>query len=156
MNEKAEIKPTLQSIPWLMDLSPLQFDTLRQISGTRYLEVGEVLFREGDDDNLIYILSEGKLTIEITVPYHGQICIYNAEPLDVVGWDSMTPIARQRITSARAIQNSAVIFINATELTELCDCDPALGLILMRRISNVITSRMLSMRIKLLDLLIQK
>lgn len=156
MIENTETKPTLQSIPWLMDLSPSQLQSLRAISGYRYLNCGDILFREGDNDNLLYIVSEGQLAIEITVPGHGQVNIYNAEALDVVGWDSMTPVARQRITSARAIQNCCVIFLFANALSDLCDKDPALGVMMMRRLSNVITSRMLSMRIKLLDLLIQK
>lgn len=155
MIEKAEITPTLQNIPWLMDLTPYQLDALRQISSFRLLQCGEILFYEGDSENLIYILYEGKLSIEITVPGHGQICIYEAEPLDLIGWDSMTPASRQRITSARAIQNASVIAFNTNALKELCERDPSFGLMLMNRISNVITYRMLSMRIKLLDLIIQ-
>lgn len=156
MIDKTETKPTLQSIPWLIDISPLQVQALREISGYRYLQCGEVLFREGDNDNLLYIVSEGQLAIDITVPGHGQINIYNAAPFDIVGWDSMTPVARQRITSAHAIQNCCVIFLHSNSLAELCDHDPAFGIIFMRRLSNIITSRMLSMRIKLLDLLIHK
>jgi len=155
MINNTELKPTLQSIPWLMDLTASQFQSLENISGVRFIKSGEVLFREGDNDNVLYIVSEGKLAVDIFVPGHGHVCIYYAEPLDLVGWDRMTPVARQRITSVTAEQDSYLIYLNATALSELCDSDPVIGMTIMRRMSNVIASRLLSMRIKLLELLAQ-
>ncbi len=155
MIDKVELKPSLKNIPWLMELSSEQINTLEKIAGVRYLNSGEVLFREGDNDNLLYIVSEGRLAIDILVPGHGQVCIYYAEPLDLVGWDRMTPVARQRITSVTAEQDSYLIYLNATALSELCDTDPVIGMTIMRRMSNIIASRLLSMRIKLLELLAQ-
>ena len=153
MINNTELKPTLKSIPWLMDLTSSQLQSLENISGSRFIKSGEVLFREGDNDNVLYIVSEGRLAIDILVPGHGQVCIYYAEPLDMVGWDRMTPVARQRITSVTAEQDSYLIYLNATALSELCDTDPVIGMTIMRRMSNVIASRLLSMRIKLLELL---
>jgi CRP-like cAMP-binding protein len=156
MNHKTEIHPTLQSIPWLMDISPVQMKNLEDISGFRYLGAGEVLFQEGDNDNLVFIVSEGRLSVEILVPGHGQVCIYYAEPLDVIGWDRLTPVARQRITTITAVKNSNLIYFDATALSKLCKEDTNLGYIIMQRLANVITSRMLSMRIKLMDLIVEK
>jgi CRP-like cAMP-binding protein len=156
MNDKTEIHPTLQSIPWLMDLSPVQMKSLEDISGLRYLDAGEILYQEGDNDNLIFIVSEGCLSVEILVPGHGQVCIYNAEPLDIIGWDRLTPVARQRITTITAVKNSNLIYFDASALSKLCKEDTNLGFSFMHRLTNVITSRMLSMRIKLMDLIVQK
>lgn len=156
MNDKTGIHPTLQSIPFLLDLSPDQMKKLEEISGLRYLGSGEILYQEGDNDNLIFIVSEGSLSVEILVPGHGQVCIYYAEPLDIIGWDRLTPVARQRISTITAVKNSNLIYFDATALSELCKEDINLGYIFMQRLTNVITSRMLSMRIKLLDLIIEK
>lgn len=156
MIDKAEIHPTLQSIPWLMDLTPAQFRKLEDISGQKFISEGETLYREGDNDNLIFIVSEGRLSVEFLVPGHGQVCIYYAEPLDVLGWDRLTPVARQRIATMTAVKNSVLIYFDATALSELCREDAILGFLIMQRLTNVITSRMLSMRIKLMDLIVQK
>jgi len=156
MIDKEDIRPTLQSIPWLMDLSQEQIRKLEKISGFRFLEEGEILYREGDNDNLLYIVSEGSLGIEIYVPGHGQVRLYNAEPLDIVGWDSMTPVARHRITTITALKKSNLIYFDGSALTELCDIDKELGFVIMRRLSNVIATRMLAMRLKLIDLFMQK
>ncbi|MHB8134204.1 MAG: Crp/Fnr family transcriptional regulator [Anaerolineaceae bacterium] len=156
MIDKTELKPTLKNIPWLMDLSVEQINLLEKIAGVRYLDCGEVLFHEGDNDNVLYIVSEGRLAVEILVPRHGQVCIYYAEPLDLVGWDRMTPVARQRITSITATQKSFLICMDAAVVSELCESDPKIGMVIMRRLSNVIASRLLSMRIKLLELLAEE
>ncbi len=156
MIDKAEIRPTLQSIPWLMDLSQEQLRKLEKISGFRFLEEGEILYREGENDNLLYIVSEGSLGIEIYVPGHGQVRLYNADPLDIVGWDSMTPVARHRITTITALKKSNLIYFDGSALNELCDIDQELGYVIMRRLSNVIATRMLAMRLKLIDLFMQK
>ncbi|PKO10653.1 MAG: hypothetical protein CVU40_03115 [Chloroflexi bacterium HGW-Chloroflexi-2] len=156
MIDKADIRPTLQSIPWLMDLSQEQLRKLEKISGFRFLEEGEILYREGDNDNLLYIVSEGSLGIEIYVPGHGQVRLYNADPLDIVGWDSMTPVARHRITTITALKKSNLIYFDGSALNELCDIDQELGYVIMRRLSNVIATRMLTMRLKLIDLFMQK
>jgi len=156
MIDKADIRPTLQSIPWLMDLSQDQLRKLEKISGFQFLEEGEILYKEGDNDNLLYIVSEGSLGVEIYVPGHGQVRLYNAEPLDIVGWDSMTPVARHRITTITALKKSNLIYFDGAALNELCEIDQELGYVIMRRLSNVIATRMLAMRLKLIDLFMQK
>ncbi|MDX9849365.1 MAG: Crp/Fnr family transcriptional regulator [Anaerolineaceae bacterium] len=156
MIDKTNIRPMLQSIPWLMDLTQDQLGKLEKISGFRLVEEGEKLYQEGDKDNLLYIVSEGSLGIEIYVPGHGQVRLYNAEPLDMIGWDSMTPVARHRITSITALKKCSLIYFDGTALTGLCEEDKELGYVIMRRLSNVVATRMLTMRLKLIDLFMQK
>ncbi len=156
MNDRADIKPLLQTIPWLMDLSNDQIKELEKISGCLFLSEGEILYKEGDNDNLLYVVSEGSLGIEIFVPGRGQVRIYNADPLDIIGWDSMTPVARNRITTITALKKCNLIYFDGSALNELCENDKELGYVIMRRLSNVIASRMLAMRLKLIDLFMQK
>lgn len=153
MIDRTEILPTLQSIPWFFDLSPEQMSLLGKISGLRRLETNEILFHEGDNENLLYIISEGRLAVDSYVPKHGIVRMYTAEQLDVIGWSSMTPVVRQRVTTVYALQPSCLIYFDATTLQEYCEEDPQLGYIFMRRLSNVIASRLLSTRIQLFDLL---
>lgn len=156
MIDKADIKPLLQSIPWLMDLTNEQINELEKISGNIFLSEGQILYKEGDNDNLLYIVSEGSLSVEIFVPGRGQVRLYNADPLDIIGWDSMTPVARNRITSITALKKCNLIYFNGPALNELCEKDKELGYVIMRRLSNVIATRMLAMRLKLIDLFMQK
>lgn len=155
MKNKTEIRPSLDSIPWFFDLSPKQISQLEKISGLTRLESGETLYLEGDDDNLLYVISEGKVAIDIHVPTHGDLRIYHAEPLDIIGWSSMTPMVRQRPATVTAVQPSCLIYFDGPALMELCELDEKIGYIVMRRLSNIIASRLLTMRNQLFDLLVQ-
>jgi CRP-like cAMP-binding protein len=97
---------------------------------------------------------EGQVAIEMRVPSHGKVRIFTAEPLDIIGWSSLTPVARQRTASARATLPSRLISLDAEALFHFCEEDHDLGYVIMRRLSNVITSRLLTTRLALIDLLV--
>jgi CRP/FNR family transcriptional regulator, cyclic AMP receptor protein len=67
------------------------------------------LQRRGPRRFPVYVLLEGQVVLEIEVPTRGQVQIYTAEVLDIIGWSSMTPIVRQRTASARATQPCLLI-----------------------------------------------
>ena len=78
--------------------------------------------------------------------------IYTAEAMDIIGWSSITPVVRQRTAGARAVLPSRLVRMQATALYKLCDEDHDLGYVVMRRLSNVVASRLLTTRLQLLDM----
>jgi len=149
----ADLTTTLQSIPWFLELNHERLERLVKITTLREIKASEDLFAEGEKDDFLYIVLEGKIAIEIFVPSHGKIRIFTAEPLDIIGWSSMTPVVRQRTATARAILCSRVAAIDAKQLHQLCEEDHDIGYIIMRRLSNVVASRLLTTRLQLLDML---
>ena len=63
-----ELTSSLQLIPWFRDLEPFQIDSLRQISSLRQVQPGDILFQEGDPEDYLYFVLEGKMAIEMTIP----------------------------------------------------------------------------------------
>ncbi|MCI0521073.1 MAG: Crp/Fnr family transcriptional regulator [Chloroflexi bacterium] len=147
-----EITAAFQTIPWFQEITPEHFDKLCEISCLREVEPGEELFREGDKEDYLYIVLEGRVAIEIYVPARGRMRIYTAEALDIVGWSSATPVVRQRTASARAVLPSRLIAMDAQKLRQLCEEDYHLGYVVMRRLANVVASRLLVTRLQLLDI----
>ena len=147
-----EIQTALQTIPWFQEIAPEYFEKLCGISSLREVEPGDELFREGDKEDYLYIVLEGRIAIEIFVPGRGRMRIYTAEPMDVVGWSSTTPVVRQRTAGARAVFPSRLVVMEAQKLKQLCDEDHDLGYVVMRRVANVIASRLLVTRLQLLDM----
>lgn len=144
---------TLQRIPWFLELNPAQMDALSRIASTCELKKDEILFNEGNSEDCLYVLIEGQLRVEAHVPGHGQYLLYTAEPLDIVGWSVLTPVIRQRTASVSAIVPSRLICFNSKILRQLCDEDHDFGFIIMRRVANVVASRMLVTRLRLFELL---
>ncbi len=154
MFTQADLAQTLQSIPWFLELKSYQIDRLVGIAGIRTVEGGEEILREGDREDYLYIVLEGRVTVETHVPTHGKIAVFTAEPLDIIGWSSLTPVVRQRTATARALAPCQLIALEGESLRRLCDEDHDLGYIIMRRIANVVASRLLTTRLQLLDLIL--
>lgn len=151
----ADLTKTLRRIPWFVDLTQTQLDRLASITMLHEIEPNEVLFNEGDREDYLYVLLEGQIVLEVEAPTHGQVAVYTAEALDIIGWSSMTPIVRQRTTSARATQQCLLLGFNSKLLQQMCDEDHELGYIIMRRLSNVVASRLLTTRLCLLEIIAQ-
>jgi len=153
MLSQIDLNATLQAIPWFRELTPTQIAQLAAIIEICNLEPNHDLFLEGEQIDYLYIVLEGKIAIENYIPGRGNVCVFNAEPLDIIGWASLTPVVRQREDSARAILPSTLLEIKGDSLRQLCDQDHELGYFIMRRVANVVASRMLSTRFQLLEII---
>ena len=152
MSSQEELINALQTIPWFQEMDREIFNKIVALSDICEYEAGEDLFREGDKEDLLYVVIEGRVAIEMFVPGRGRMRIYTAEPMDIVGWSSITPVVRQRTASARAVLPSRLVCLNAAKLYQACNEDHDLGYIMMRRLSNVVASRLLTTRLQLLDM----
>lgn len=152
MPKTNQLREVLQTIPWFQTVSDEHFTQLEQISKLVMLEKDEFLFRQGDEQENLYIVIEGRVGVEIYGPERGYNRIFTAEPMDVVGWSSATPVVRQRTASARAVLNSCLVAIDSKKLNLLCEQDHELGYTVMRRLANVAASRLMICRLQLLDL----
>lgn len=141
----------LRSIPWFLELTAVEMERLAGISFLRQVDQDEDLFLEGEKEDFLYIVLDGELSIEVYIPTRGRMTIYTAEPLDILGWSSMTPVIRQRTASARAVVPSKLMGFDSAALSRFCEEDTHLGFIIMRRLANVIASRLLTTRIHLMD-----
>lgn len=152
MNQEQELIAVLQSISWFQELKPALFDKIASISELTQVEPGQELFREGDKEDFMYIVLEGRIAIEMYIPGRGRMRVFTAETMDIVGWSSVTPVVRQRTASARAILPSRLIKIDTPKLLLMCEEDHDLGYFVMRRLANVVASRLLTTRLQLLDM----
>lgn len=148
---KTNLHEIIKSIPWFVDFNPGQIDQLAVLSSLRTITAGDVLFREGGVEDNLYIVTEGRLAVDIHIPTQGEIRIFTAEPLDIIGWSCMTPMVRQRTASVRAILDSQLLCLDAEALHNLCEEDHEIGYVVMRRLANVVASRLLTTRLQLLE-----
>jgi len=146
---------TLHNIPWFIELTFQQMEKLASLAVFTNLALGAELFHEGDREDNIYILIEGQVCLEVTVPTQGQVRIGLSEPLDIIGWSAMTSAVRQRTATARANQPCTLIAFNGDALRNLCEEDHDIGYVFLRRLSNVIATRLLTTRLHLYDLVLQ-
>jgi CRP-like cAMP-binding protein len=155
MSTDVELTAALQTIPWFQELEQEHFYQLLGIASLHVVDAMQYLFKEGDREDYLYVVLEGRVAIEMSVPGRGRVRVYTSEPMDVVGWSSVTPVVRQRTASARAVLPSRLIALDSYKLRQLCEENHDLGYIVMRRLANVVASRLLVTRLQLIDMFSQ-
>jgi len=142
----------LQTIPLFQEMDSEHFEKFKEVASLVEVDAEQVLFREGDQEDYLYIVVQGRVAIEMQFPGRGRIRIYTAEPLDFVGWSSVTPVVRARTAGAVAVLPSCLVRLDASKVRAMIDEDHEIGYIIMRRVANVVASRLLVTRLQLMDM----
>jgi CRP/FNR family cyclic AMP-dependent transcriptional regulator len=69
----------------------------------------------------------------------------------VFGWSSLF-LQRPKTASARTVEPTKALALDAGRLRTLCDTDTRLGYVLTRRILDVVSERLKATRMQLLDI----
>ena len=147
-----EVLEELRKIPWFQELSEDHIRKIASISKIRPMKAGEVIFREGDTHESVYIVLQGRVGLEMFVPHRGRVRFYTAEPWELFGWSSVTPNVHLRTAGATAVLDGALLKVDAAKLNEACEQDHDLGYLVMRRLSRVVAGRLQVTRLQLLDM----
>jgi CRP/FNR family cyclic AMP-dependent transcriptional regulator len=104
---------------------------------------GSMLFKEGEDASRLYVLLSGKVNVQVQP-------IALTQPLTVVslstagqlvGWSGFMPPSYYT-ASAVCLEESRLLAFDGAAFNRVLDENPALGLVVMRRIAGVISSRL--------------
>lgn len=112
--------------------------------------VGEYLFREGEEARKFYLLREGYVSLEDAVPNQEPITIQSEGPGQVLGWSWLIPPYRWRF-SAHATSPVRAFALDGVCLREKCEADHDLGYEMMKRFTPLIADRLQATRRHLLE-----
>lgn len=104
---------------------------------------GSALFREGEEASRLYILLDGKVSVQVQpigVTQPITILALNT-PGQLVGWSGFMPPSYYT-AAVVAQENSRLLAFDGAAFNRLLDDNPALGLVIMRRIAGVISQRL--------------
>lgn len=110
----------------------------------------EYLFHEGEPADAFYVLRTGRVALETRLGTGPQV-LDTADADDVVGWSWLVPPYRWTF-DARAVTDTSAVAFDGVCLRARCEDDPVLGYALMRRVIDVMSIRLHSARVRLLDL----
>lgn len=112
---------------------------------------GETIFQEGDEADRLHILLEGKVSIRVHLtsrPASVAVAILN-QPYMTFGWSGI--VSPYRYTaSAMCEEDCRLIAIPGGELIAALEQYPESGFLVMRRVSEIISSRLRNSRLVLL------
>jgi len=151
MSDKDEVFLTLEKIPWFGDLKKEHLRKIAAISRVLQFKSGERFFHEGDRQDNIYILTAGRVALDMFVPHHGKMRISTLEQGEIIGWSSVTPSIHRRTAGAVAVLDGEALVMDAENLRTLCEEDHDLGYLVMCQLSDAVASRLMETRLQLLD-----
>lgn len=129
------------------ELSPAQAEALASHMTVRDVRQGDVLVREGDTDDHLYVLVSGALGVVKAAGTDNELTLNAMRPGDVVGELSFLDGAT-RFASLIALSDTKVLSLSRGELEGLLDSDPHLVYRVMRAIVRIVhdIQRRLSMQ----------
>lgn len=112
---------------------------------------GTYVFREGLDNNNLYLVRSGRLALEMIVPGRGPVHVLTIGPGEMAGWSSLLNQGKNT-ASAVALEDTQVIAATADKLRDLSEANHEFGFHLMRQMAGALSKRLLATRLQLLDL----
>jgi CRP-like cAMP-binding protein len=119
----------------------------------RYVAVpaGSILMREGEPNDTMAIVLDGRVSLRMRVPERGQVSIVTIEPGDLVGWSAMVPPYRATSTAV-ALTDTELAQFEGPRLRELIAANSELGAQLYPMLLKAVARRLEGTRLQLLDL----
>ncbi|MCA9010787.1 MAG: Crp/Fnr family transcriptional regulator, partial [Planctomycetaceae bacterium] len=124
---------------------------LCEVSRLHRLNAGAVLFREGEIEDDVFVISSGHIQLSMKVPRRGDVAFLTTGPGELVGWSGLVSDGRMTAT-ATALDDTTLIAMSGQKLQQLCSSEHNLGYVLFQRVAQVLSKRLLSTRLQLLDL----
>lgn len=112
---------------------------------------GDQIFVEGVKHTEIYVVLDGHVRLEMSVPGRGRTPILSAGPGDVLGWSPLLSDSEMTATAV-ALDSVKTLAFPAEQLRSLCESNHDLGFHFMWRLASAIACRLMATRLQLLDL----
>ncbi|MGW6396220.1 Crp/Fnr family transcriptional regulator [Streptomyces sp. NPDC055103] len=132
-------------------LSADQHDRLMACGGSVDLPEGTRLFEEGDSARRFWILRTGTVTLDVAVPGTPPAVIDTVNAGELLGWSWLFPPYRWHFGAESMTRVRAYEF-DALTVRMMMDADPALGSALGHLVGQTLARRLVSARVRLLDL----
>ncbi len=141
------IDAVITTHPFLQNLRRDHLARLLKGAVSTEFDVDEVILKEGDYADKLYLLHRGKVALECHTP-QGDVPIETIGENDVLGWSWLFPPFTWHF-QARAVEPTIALQLNAAELLIATEEDDSFGHELMKRIAKVTIHRLQQTRTSL-------
>jgi CRP/FNR family cyclic AMP-dependent transcriptional regulator len=140
----------LRAHPFAVDFRPEHSARLAALAKQVHFAAGQVIFHEGDDYSVFYLLGDGMVALELEVPGH-VLRVQTLHAGDELDWSAVLPHAGKHF-QARALTPVTALAFEGDELLASFKSDPEFGLAFMLRLMGVVSERLRAARVQLVDM----
>lgn len=142
---------SLADFSLLSGMSPTQLALLERAAHKVSFVRGERLFEEGQPAKGCWLVLDGCVALEATIPGRGQVVVQTVGAGDVLGWSWLVPPYRWHF-GAVVLAPTVAIALDTGQLRAWAERDPSFGYSLALRLLGVLLDRLNATRARLLDL----
>lgn len=140
----------LRDVRFLHDIDNQHLLMVAEVTRMRDVETGEVLFREGEVPQDVFLVVSGSVALDINTPGGGSRRIMAVGPGEILGWSALLE-QTQMTATATTLCHAKVAQINTGQLLTICRRNPRFGYELLRRTSLALAARLSATRLQFLD-----
>jgi CRP/FNR family transcriptional regulator, cyclic AMP receptor protein len=145
------IEPSkLQEHTFLKGMPEQHVSTMIEGAEEKVFSAGEIIFREGEPANRLFLVHEGKVALETREPQKRDVLVAELGAGEVLGWSWLVPPYVWHF-QARATEQTRATVLNGAHLLVASERNHSLGCELMKRISQVILEVLLAAQKRLLE-----
>jgi diguanylate cyclase (GGDEF)-like protein len=131
----------LKQIAILATLQQVELEVVVPLLKEQRMEAGEVLFRQGDRGDSLFIVQEGQVVTTVSTEDGEEITVAEFGPGDFFGEMSIFEHAPRSATCSVA-EEARVFRLNQEEFSRLLTTQPAVGIKIMHKMLAVIAARL--------------
>ena len=131
----------------------LSMEYLRRLSAAgevKAYQPGDRLFFEGQSSQEVYLLTDGEVVLETSLPGQDAMRLQTVGPGELLGWSPVLGLGVMTAT-ARAATPCHVLALNADRILSLAEEDPKFVLEFMRRVAITLARRLNATRLQLVE-----
>lgn len=145
------IERTLAASSFCEGMEARHVELLARRASEREFVAGEFVFREGEDASALYIIVEGRVSLEVSAGERGDVVFQTIGRGDALGLSWLFPPRRWHF-DARAVEDTRLIAIDAAWLRETMEADQDLGYEMLKRVARVMVGRLQATRLQMTDM----
>jgi CRP-like cAMP-binding protein len=111
----------------------------------------QIIFREGDQHGMFYLILDGGVGLEIMTARH-PVMVQTLHAGDALGWSALLDSSAGAHFEARALTPTRALAFDGAKLRQTCDADPSFGYRMMKALLALVTERLDVTRMQLSDM----
>jgi CRP-like cAMP-binding protein len=149
--DSTNLKIALRQMGFCREMDDADLSRLASIAAWKEFQRGDVLFREGESAEDVYLIIQGEVGLSVFGPHVGHRHLASVGPGELVGWSPILERTRMSDT-ARALAPTQVVVVPGAALIHLCYEHPSFGCKFMHRTAQTVAARLSAARLQMLDL----
>ncbi len=135
--------------PLFKGISPEHLSVLSEGAREKVFEPGTIILSAGQPAYHLYLIEDGKIAIQTPAAASADAPLKTLGAGEVLGWSWLFAPYTWHL-QARALERTRTVCLDGGHLVARCEADHRLGYELMKRISQIVISRLQSARNELL------